>query len=131
MFSDGTPGMVRRRTKQAKQMRSIMDGCQGSRRLGGLSETSGWRLTLGMRDRAAPLLPDEVGQTIANVVPDFLGVASLSRCNDFPTVDADRERAKHECGCVFQGLQKEVIHQLLGFGHTLQFPLFRPDSRAN
>jgi hypothetical protein len=65
-------------------------------------EMSGWRLTLGMRDRAAPLLPDEVGQTIVNVVPDFLGVASLSRCNDFRPVGADRERAKHECDCVFE-----------------------------
>src|SRR6476646_4897798 len=40
-FSDGTPSMVRRRTKQAKQMCSTWTGCQGSRRLGGLREMSG------------------------------------------------------------------------------------------
>ena len=39
MFSHGTPGMVRRRIKQAKQMCWTVDGCQGSRRLGGLRET--------------------------------------------------------------------------------------------
>ena len=40
-FSDGTPGMVRPRSKQAKQMCSTVDGCQGWRRLGGLREMSG------------------------------------------------------------------------------------------